>query len=231
MATTITTSANQGLAENTEDQETVNGIVFNVFLHEDISTETFLQSIIAKDTYKWGMIRDIFKGKRNVSLTAADKYMETPFQCVLFSKLINQLADELQFDYGHIRIDLEHLRKERHHTIVTADRKFDTTLHRNGFLHECIKEIVGKPCKVSSKRTLIRCRDIKLQADDFTLFIRVEGGISRGWELKDKYVAALSGKDILKLQEHDHQCRNQYIHGFDRNGVFYSIELRPTQTK
>lgn len=221
---------NQVLAGNTASRETKNDIVFNVFLHDDITTETFLQSIISKDTYKWAMIRDIFKGKKNVSLTVADKYVESPFQCVLLSKLIKQLEDELEFGYGHIRINLEHLRKEQPEAMVTADGKFDTTSHRNTFLKDCMAEIVGKPCKVSSKRTLIRQRDLKLQTDDFTLYIRVEGGFSRGWQIKDKYVAALPANDILRLHGHDHECRNQYIHGFERNGVFYSIELQPNVT-
>lgn len=221
---------NPTLAGNTASRETRNDIVFNVFLHEDITTETFLQSIITKDTYKWAMIRDIFKGKKNVSLTVADKYVETPFQCVLLAKLIKQIAGELGFDYGHIRINLEHLRKEHPGAMVTADGKFDTTPHRNAFLADCIDEIVGKQCKISSKRALIRCRDLRLQTDDFTLYIRVEGGFSRGWQIKDKYVAALPANDILRLHGHGHECQNQYIHGFDRNGIFYSIELQPNVT-
>lgn len=202
-------------------------IVFNVFLNEDTSTDTFLQSIIAKDTYKWAMIREAFKGKDNVSLTLVDKYAETPFQCILLAKICNQLKKELEFNYGLIRILVSKLKNESHSCIVKADGKFGTTMQRDMFLEDCIGHIAGMPCKVTSKRNLIRCRDLKLQTDDFTLFIRVEGGISKGWQIKDKYVAALSACDILRLHEHDIPCHNQYIHGFDRNGVFLSIELQP----
>lgn len=206
-------------------------IVFNVILLKNSSTLNFLQDIVTKDTYKWALIRDLFKGKKDVRLSLVDRCAETPFQCLLLAKLCKQLEEELGFSYGSMKIELSNLKRESPGTRVTADGKFDTTDNRNAYLHKCIEIIVGRPANIKSKRHLVRSRDIKLTSDEFMLIIRVHEGISRGWQISDNYIASMSADDILNFHEHDIPCRNWFINSNDKSGIWIGIELQPTQTQ
>lgn len=206
-------------------------IIFNVILLKNSSTLNFLQDIVTKDTYKWAMIRDLFKGKKDVRLSLVDRCAETPFQCLLLAMLCKQLEEELEFTYGTMKIDLSNLKRESPGARVTADGKFDTTDNRNAYLHKCIETIVGRPASIKSKRHLVRSRDIKLTTDEFTLIIRVHEGISRGWQISDSYIASMSADDILNFHEHDIPCRNWFINCNDKSGIWIGIELQQTQTQ
>lgn len=202
-------------------------IVFNVVLLKNSSTLSFLLDIVTKDTYKWAMIRDLFKGKKNVRLSLVDRCAETPFQCLLLAKFCKQLEEELEFTYGTMKLELSNLKRECPGTRVIADGKFDTTANRNKFLSDCMEKIVGRPANITSKRHLVRSRDIKFSTDEFTLIIRVHEGITRGWQIADNYTAAMSADDILNLHEHDIPCRNWFIHSNDKSGIWIGIELQP----
>lgn len=206
-------------------------IIFNVILLKNSSTLNFLQDIVTKDTYKWAMIRDHFKSKKDVRLSLVDRCAETPFQCLLLAKLCKQLEEELEFSYGSMKIELSNLKRETPDIRVTADGKFDTTANRNEFLANCIETVVGRPAKIVSKRHLVRSRDIKLSTDEYTLIIRVHEGITRGWQIADNYIATMSADDILNFHEHDIPCRNWFISCNDKSGIWIGIELQPTQTQ
>lgn len=214
--------------KNTSNQNQYrDDIVFNVVLLKNSSTLCFLQDIVTKDTYKWAMIRDIFKGKKNVRLTLVDRCAETPFHCLLLAKFVKQLEEELEFSYGTMKIALSNLKRESHGTRVTADGKFDTTTNRNLYLSNCMEKIVGRSVCITSKRHLVRSRDIRLQTDEFTLIIRVHEGITRGWQIADNYIASMSANDILNLHDHAIPCQNWFINCNDKSGIWIGIELQP----
>ena len=71
-------------------------MTFNVFFREDTTTQSFLPSIVSKDTENWALFRSTFAGRKDCNLTIVDKSIETPFHCLLVALFCKQLEDELQ---------------------------------------------------------------------------------------------------------------------------------------
>lgn len=202
-------------------------IIFNAILHEDSSTLGFLHSIIMHDPYKWAMIREVFSGCQDATLTVVDKSVDTPFKCLLLSYLCKQLEEELQVSFISVSLCLRPLLKETPGKIVTTDGFFDTTKNRNEFLLSLTDDMLDSPVKLSVRRSPMRERDIKIKGNGYTLHIRFEGGITNGWRIKNSYTAMLPASDLLILKDYDIECINRFMRGGDKLGVFINIELQP----
>lgn len=204
-------------------------LTFNVFYNEDTTTKTFLQTLVMKNPWEWTMLRQVFEGKKDAVITLVDRHIETPFHCLLAALFCKQVMEELGFSSAKLRLILTPLKKEQAGKLTTVNSPFDTTANRNEFLRECFSTIAGMDVTITTKRNPIHCRDLKISIDDYTLFIRCEGGIAKGWQPVNKYLAQLPAKELLELHQSDLPCSNVYVHGHCRNGVFYSIELQPKQ--
>ena len=66
-------------------------LTFNVFFREDTTTQSFLPSIVSKDTENWALFRSTFAGRKDCNLTIVDKSIETPFHCLLVALFCKQL--------------------------------------------------------------------------------------------------------------------------------------------
>jgi hypothetical protein len=162
-------------------------LTFNVFFREDTTTQSFLPSIVSKDTNNWAFFRSVLVGQKDCKLTIVDKSIETPFHCLLVTLFCKQLEEELQVGMENITLILSPLHKEyvprNEHAgkDVTANMPFHTTCHRNDFLQECFAKVARRKVKIATKRNPILCRDIKISSRDYVLYLRFEGGIANGW--------------------------------------------------
>lgn len=202
-------------------------LTFNVFYNEDSTTKSFLQTLVLKNPWEWAMLRQVFEGKNNSVITLVDRNIETPFHCLLAALFCKQLMEELGTCSEKIRLILTPLKKEQPGKLNTVNSHFDTTASRNEFLRECFRTILGMEISITTKRNPIGCRDLKISVDGYSLYVRSEGGIAKGWQPTNKYLADLPAKELLELHQSDLPCNNVYVHGYSRNGVFYSIELQP----
>lgn len=206
-------------------------LTFNVFYTEDTTTQSFLPTLVSKNPWEWSAMRPAFEGKRDVTITIVDRAIETPFHCLLAALFCKQLAEELQFKPKRIHLILTPLKKERPGQLTTVNSLFDTTTNRNDFLRECFNRVMGAKAIITTKHNPVHCRDIKVTTSDYTLYIRCEGGIARGWQPSDKYLAQLPASELLDIHADDLPCRSIYVHGHSRTGVFVSIELQPNNIK
>lgn len=198
---------------------------FNVFYTEDTTTLGFLPTLVSKNPWEWAMLRNLFKGKK-ATVLFVDRSMETPFHCLLAALFCKQLAEELGCKLGKFHTVPAPLKKTESGNITTANSNFDTYAKRDAFLRECFLRIVGKRVAVNTKYNPIHSRDLKISIDGYTLYVRFEGGIGRGWCPADKSIAELPASELLELHDKDIACRNAYVHGYSRTGVFINIELQ-----
>lgn len=203
---------------------TKSSYAFNVFYTEDTTTLSFLPTLVSKNPWEWAMLRNLFEGKR-ATILLVDRSIETPFHCLLAALFCKQLKEELGFKLGKFHTVLTPLKKNSG-SLGTANDIFGTSDNRNRFLRECFKRTLEKNIAVTSKYNPIHCRDLKISIDDYTLFVRFEGGIGRGWYPADKSIAALPANELLPLHDKDLACRSIYVHGHSRTGVFVSIEIQ-----
>lgn len=211
---------------------TKSDLTFNVFYKEDTTTKTFLQTLVSKNPWEWSMLRQAFEGKKDCVITLVDRYIETPFHCLLAVLFCKQVMEELGCSSRELRLILTPLKKEKPGQLTTVNSLFDTTGNRNEFLRECFMLLLGIEVSITTKRNPMHCRDFKISMEDYSLYIRCEGGIAKGWQPTNKYLAQLPAKELLELHQSDLPCSNVYVHGHCRNGVFISIELQPkTPTK
>lgn len=73
---------------------------------------------------------------------------------------------------------------------------------------------------VNTKYNPIHSRDLKISIDGYTLYVRFGEGIVRDWCPADKSIAELPASELLELHDKDITCRNAYVHGCSRTGVF-----------
>lgn len=198
---------------------------FNVFYTEDTTTFGFLQTLISKNPWEWAMLRQVFEGK-DASVTLVDRSIETPFHCLLTALFCKQLMEELGFRIDNLHSILTPLKKEKPGSLVSVNSNFNTTANRNDFLRECFNRTIKENAVITSRHNPVHCRDLKISTDEFILYIRCEGGIARGWHPTDKYLAELPASELLPLHDKDLACRNVYVHGHSRTGVFINIEIQ-----
>lgn len=198
---------------------------FNVFYTEDTTTLGFLPTLVSKNPWEWTMLRNLFEGKR-ASIMLVDRSIETPFHCLLAALFCKQLVEELGCKLDKLHTILTPLKKEKPGSLVSVNDNFDTTQSRDNFLRECFFHTIGKRVAVNSKHNPIHCRDLKISIEDYTLYIRCEGGIGHGWYPSDKYLAGLPASELLSHYDNDLACRNVYVHKHSRTGVFINIELQ-----
>lgn len=161
---------------------TKSDLTFNVFYNEDTTTKNFLQTLVLKNPWEWTMLRQVFEGKKDAVITLVDRHIETPFHCLLAALFCKQVMEELGFSSAKLRLILTPLKKEQAGKLTTVNSPFDTTANRNEFLRECFSTIAGMDVTITTKRNPIHCHDLKIFIDDYTLFIRCEGGIAKGWQ-------------------------------------------------
>ncbi len=210
---------------------TKSDLTFNVFYNEDTTTKGFLQTLVLKNPWEWAMLRQAFEGKKDATITLVDRYIETPFHCLLTVLLFKQVMEELGFSSSKLHLILTPIKKEQPGKQVTVNESFGMTFERNDFLRECFSLILGMEVSITTKRNPIHCRDLKISTEDFNLYLRFEGGIAKGWQPVNKYLAELPADELLELHQSDLPCSNVYVHGHSRNGVFISIELQPKDKK
>ena len=66
---------------------------------------------------------------------------------------------------------------------------------------------------------------MKISSRDYTLFIRVEGGVANGWQLAGDGISMLTPRMLLEKCDDDLTCKNIFTHAFSRNGVFLNFDL------
>ena len=200
-------------------------LTFNVFFREDTTTQRFLNSIIDKDPEHWAFFRNIFKGQGKCTLTLVDRSIETPFHCLLVALLCKQLAAELGIDLKAIKLILTPIRNEEPTKTVLANLAFGTTDERNSYLRECFASILSKVPAITTKRNPIYCRDLKISSRDYSLYIRVEGGVGNGWQIVGGDNVLMTPRELLGKANIDLPCRHIFTHSFSRNGVFLNFDL------
>ena len=200
-------------------------LTFNVFFKDDTTTLSFLPSITAKNPEHWALFRRALAGRKDARLTIVDRSIETPFHCMLTALFCKQLEEQLHVHMNSITLILSPLHKKFPNGDNTANMPFDTTDHRNDFLQECFVKVMGIETKIATKRNPVHCRDVKVSAGDYTLYLRFEGGMANGWQVDDAYVSQLSSKDLLFFALNDVRCRNIFTHGYSQNGVFINVDF------
>jgi hypothetical protein len=196
-----------------------------VFFKDDTTTQSFLSSIVAKEPEHWARLRKVLADQGDCRLTIVDKSIETPFHCLLAALFCKQLEEQLHVQMNSITLILSPLHKKFPNGDNTANMPFDTTDHRNDFLQECFVKVMGFETKIATKRNPVHCRDVKVSAGDYALYLRFEGGMTNGWQVDDAYVSRLSSKDLLPFALNDVRCRNIFTHGYSQNGVFINVDF------
>ena len=197
-------------------------LTFNVFFKDDTTTQSFLSSIVAKEPEHWARLRKVLADQGDCRLTIVDKSIETPFHCLLAALFCKQLEEQLHVQMNSITLILSPLHKKFPNGDNTANMPFDTTDHRNDFLQE---RLPRRGRKIATKRNPVHCRDVKVSAGDYALYLRFEGGMTNGWQVDDAYVSRLSSKDLLPFALNDVRCRNIFTHGYSQNGVFINVDF------
>jgi len=200
-------------------------LTFNVFYREDTTTQSFLTGIISKAPEHWAVFRNVLTGQKDCRLTIVDRSVETPFHCLLTALFCRQLEEQLQTRMENIALILSPLQKARQSGGNTVNMPFDTTGNRNEFLQECFAKVLGRRVRIATKRNPVHCRDVKISAGDYVLYLRFEGGMANGWQVDDAYISRLSPNELLTFASNDIKCRNIFTHGYSQNGVFINVDF------
>lgn len=202
------------------------GLTFNVFYREDTRISEFVRSLVVKAPEHWAYLRSVLDGQ-DCSVYWADRSVNTPFDCLWAARTISDLQDMLGIRITSLHLMLKSLRESSCLKRQICVDPFPATELRNRFLSRCIERKLGTTVKVNFRKCSIGYRDLKIVAKGYVLYIRFEGGVANGWELKDKSAHISTADQILEIDEYQLKCQNIYNHSFSKNGIFINFDLQP----
>lgn len=204
-------------------------LMFNTRLFGGTSSKDFLSSLMGDNERQLKFIRNIFRGRDDVSLYIVDHAVETPFHCILMANFIKQLGEFLGISYKGIKLFVSPV-SSRDTFTGYADDTFESSDKRNGFLLKAHSKIVGTDCKLSCKRFHLRKEDIKLITNDYTLHIRPlrpDGGLTHGWHIEGGDYPLMTPTELLYHHHEPISCYNTFSRSKEKNGLLINIELEP----
>lgn len=218
-------------------------LAFNYNVYNDFMLVNFLRELMDSQPEKWNVIRAIFKGKKDVSLTMVDRYVNTPFRCQMLAHFCKQLQKELDFTYKSLNVMLTPIKEKidggkygvliaddfkrdgpiRCACMIPANNNFEYTIHRDMYLKACANYELDVPMKLKVKENPVHCRDLNISTGNYTLSIRTFGGITGAWACKSKDDGAPS---LNPLKRESLVCTNLHRIGRDKAGVFINVDLQ-----
>lgn len=217
---------------------------FNVMIRKDVRLKSFVRDTIAGQNASWSIIRALFAGTDNVTLTIVEKCADTPLRCYLLASLCNQLQYELGVFFSRIQIKLAPVKDVPYTTedgcivssslaidknkpfpcAIPANIKFDTTFHRDVYLAMCFKKETGLTNNIRVSRFPLRCRDVIISNDIHSVIIRSGESLTHDWEVRTPgyhpwttYLHDIPQEEIM--------CSHRQVRSEGKRGLLLSVEL------
>ena len=204
------------------------GMTFNFFVVENISSNELLDVLMEYHPGKWHFIQDAFMEDGIVDLVYEDRYLSTPLGCLLLAQFIRRLKGLFALTFNSIRIVVSKsdFRVMFDDETLKIDRRFSYVENRDRFLRMCMDEIVGTPYELEVKNTK-HFRSLTIRNSSFILSIHPDGGISHGWGIENGTFSHLT-IDVLKQHlDTNIPCFNRAAHEYDRRGIPYVVSFSP----
>lgn len=217
---------------------------FNVVIRKDVRLKSFVRDTIAGQNASWSIIRTLFAGSDNVTLTIVEKCADTPFRCYLLASLCNQLQNELGVFFSRIHIKLASVKDVPYTTddgcivsssmsidktkpfpcTIPANIKFDTTFHRNIYLAMCFKREKGLTDNVKVSRFSLRCRDIVISNGIHSVIIRSGESLTDDWEIRTHGYHPWTTY-LHDIPQEKMMCSHRQVRSEGKRGLLLSVEL------
>ena len=217
---------------------------FNVMIRKDVSLQSFVKDTIAAHNCSWSVIRGLFAGTDNVTLTIVEKSVDTPFRCFLLACFCKQLQDELGVSFSRIHIKMAPVKDVPYTTdngcivsssmsldktkpfpcTIPANIKFDTTFHRDIYLAMCFKREKDLTDNVKVSRFSLRCRDIVISNGIHSVIIRSGESFTDDWEVRTPGYHPWTTY-IHDIPQEKMMCSHRQVRSEGKRGLLLSVEL------
>jgi len=131
---------------------------------------------------KWNDVREVFAKDKNVELSYADKYLNTPLGCIILANLVLSVAKAWNLNIVKLKLNLAVIRGSNVYGYGDFDSDFVLASRRNDFLRKCFSKIVGVEPDIEMVNNL-HPRYLQIRGKEFTCEIRPDAGVAWGWSL------------------------------------------------
>jgi len=146
------------------------------------STKTLFDVMRTYKPEKWDNIHKIFNNAQDVTISYADKYLNTPLGCIILANLINSIAKYWNLQIKDISLNLASIRSSNCYGQNDFDCDFVEASRRNTFLKMCFNKITGIDPEVEMVNNL-HPRYLKIKNSNYECEIRPDAGVAWGWTL------------------------------------------------
>lgn len=131
---------------------------------------------------KWNDARDVFAEDKDVEITYADKYLNTPLGCIILSNLVASVAKAWNLNISKLKLNLAMIKGSNVYGYNDFESDFTLASRRNEFLKKCFSQIVGIVPDVEMVNNL-HPRYLQIKGKEYTCEIRPDAGVAWGWSL------------------------------------------------
>jgi hypothetical protein len=126
----------------------------------------------------------------------SDRYLKTPFGCLLMLQFLNRLQTKLGFEIDNFTFSGQDFYNER--TPQKLFHEFKDRESRDSYLKSFSYELDASNVNVVSN-SIPHYRYFEFSNDEIKIIIRPDAGVEHGWKLKDSNI---SYDDVLSLDTH-----------------------------
>lgn len=172
---------------------------------------------------KWKDAQAVFAVDKNVEITYADKYLNTPLGCIILANLVASIAKEWNLNINKLKLNLAAIRGSNVYGYNDFDADFTLASRRNDFLKKCFDQIVGFEPDIEMVNNL-HPRYLQIKGNEYTCEIRPDAGVAWGWSL-DRLHAN------LRLEQfEDNVTQDLKLFNKRRNdGILYTVAWQKNQ--
>lgn len=127
--------------------------------------------------------------KANVNIEYSDRYLKTPLACIIASQFLIKLCEKFNLEINNFNIVGEKI-DNNYDSIRYINNQFTSSEDRDMFLKFLIEynaDIKNLNVNSYDKSLTIHNRYLKIENENLSIKIRIDGGISHGWK-SDPYI-------------------------------------------
>lgn len=187
------------------------------------SAKTMFDIMQSYKAEKWIKLDKVFGKGGHVSISYADKFLNTPLGCIILANIVNSIVEKWHLQIDSLSLSLTVIRGSNVYGNNDFDSDFVDATCRNNFLKTCFNKIVGIEPKIEMFNNL-HPRFLKIKSESCECVIRPDAGVAWGWVL-DRLHSKLKLNEFGDNPTQDLKLFNKR----QKDGILYTVAWRKNE--